>query len=446
MKAYSTCRSQRINRELKEYLAGGVHSLYRQTNKKVPIHFNRACKSRIWDVDGNEYLDLNAKSGAMFIGHGNREYQEALAECMEYVMTLDLTEYDVLACKYMKKYIPCCEKVHFGLSGTEIVQNAIRLARAYTSKNKIIRFEGHFHGTADNVLGGKAKITEKPIPVDDGTGPFSTMGRAENVLEEQSLLIPWNDIGILEKTVSKFQNDIAAVIMEPVNLNGGSIMPAEHYLESVEQVCRKNRILLIFDETITGIRMGLGGAQSVFGVVPDIAIFGKCIGGGGIPLSALGAKKDIMDLYANNKVVHGGTFNGYPLSMAALVCVFQILAHDTQAYVRMHKYSSQIAQIFVQISRKVGIAMTVQGPDGGMSYHCTEKPITSYSSLDDDIIIKNGIVRECLCSHGILVSHMSRMYTNIQLNENDLEFFEKHAKTALEDAAIVINRLGKNRK
>ncbi len=446
MKVYSNSKSKKMNELLKESLAGGVHSVYRLKNKKVPIHFNKAYKSRIWDVDGNEYLDLNAKTGAMFIGHGNEKYQNALKECIDHVMTLDLTEYDVLACEYMKKYIPCCEMVHFGLSGTETVQNALRLARAYTSKNKVIRFEGHFHGTADNVLGGIVEKPEFPFPVDNGSGPFSTLGRAENVLESQSIMIPWNDIGVFMKTVSRFKEDVAAVIMEPVNLNSGSIMPVEHYLEDVKHICKENNILLIFDETITGIRMGLGGAQGTFGVIPDISIFGKCIGGGGLPLSALAGSKEIMEMYADNKVVHGGTFNGYPLSMVALISVFEILTQDVGAYERLHRYSSELAQIFMQLSSKAGIEMTVQGPDGGMSYHCKEKEIITYASLDDDTILKNGIVRECLCSHGILVSHMSRMYTNIQLDETDLEFFEQHAKAALEDAAIVINRIKKNNK
>lgn len=445
MKVYSTCNSKKMNDHLKEYLAGGVHSIYRLKDKKVPIHFCKADKSRIWDIDGNEYLDLNAKTGAMFLGHGNRRYQEALKECIDHVMTVDLTEYDIRACEYLQKYVPCCEKVQFGLSGTEIIQNALRLARAYTSKNKIIRFEGHFHGTSDNILGGTVKQEDTPFPIDDGIGPFSTLGRAKNVLESETLLIPWNDIQVFKETVSKYNDDIAAVIMEPVNLNSGSIMPAENYLKEVQEVCKENHILLIFDETITGIRMGLGGAQSTYGIIPDLAILGKSIGGGGLPLSALTGKKEIMDLYSENRVVHGGTFNGYPLSMAALISVFDIITDGTKAYERLNYYSAQIADIFGNVAKSIGIEMTVQGPAGGMSYHCRENPIMSYSQLDDDTIVKNGIVRHCLCSHGILVSHMSRMYTNISMNDDDMEFFEKRVKVALEEAALVITRLSKRK-
>src|SRR5699024_6681275 len=159
--------------------------------------------------------------------------------------------------------------IRFGLSGTEIVQNALRLARAWTGKNRFIRFEGHYHGNADNIMGGKANNLNNPIPLDYIGDLKGTAGRATDSMESQSYILPWNDEQVLEDLLSKRADEVAAIIMEPVCVNGGGMMPDRNYLKKVRELCDTYNIVLIFDEIITGLRMGLGGAQTYFDVLPD---------------------------------------------------------------------------------------------------------------------------------------------------------------------------------
>ena len=186
------------NLRVKKYLPGGVHYNFRLPWEETPIHFVKADGSRAWDMDGNEYLDLYARFGAMIVGHGNKEYNECLKETIDRVLSVSHCDMDAEALELIAKFIPSAEMIRFGLSGTEIVQNALRLARAWTGKNRFVRFIGHYHGNADNIMGGRAPKTGDPIPsvyVGDLKG---TDGREKDSIESQSYLIPWNNADIIE--------------------------------------------------------------------------------------------------------------------------------------------------------------------------------------------------------------------------------------------------------
>ena len=230
-------------------------------------------------MDGNEYLDLHAKSGAMIFGHSNRKYIKGLHKGVEGVAAVDSTDLDLQACRLLINCVPAVDQVRFCLSGNEAVQNAIRLARAYTGKNKILRFHGHFHGTADNVLGGTSNDVSDPVAHEPAEGPLQTKGRGRDILESQNLLISWNDADLLEKVVKNYHHDIAAIISEPICVNSGSVMPADHFFKKVRDLADRYHIVFILDEAITGVRLGLGGAQSTYDIKPDISIFSKCISG-----------------------------------------------------------------------------------------------------------------------------------------------------------------------
>jgi glutamate-1-semialdehyde 2,1-aminomutase len=202
--------------------------------------------------------------------------------------------------------------------------------------------------------------------------------------------------------------------------------------------------VLIFDEVVTGIRVGLGGAQTFFGITPDLGVFGKCIGGGGVPLSALAGKRDIMQLYEKNIVVHGGTFNGYPLGMAALKATFDILTSDPEGfYNNMSDCMNQIHSIFREEAYNVNLDLIIQGPPTCASFHCTDGEIHHYNEFTNNIITFNGIIRDQMGAYGILVSHMSRLYPNISINSDDVNFFRERIRPALQEAKIVIDRISR---
>ena len=426
---------RRYQQRVKRILPGGVHYNFYTPWTEAPLHFSKTENSRLWDMNGCEYLDLYARFGAMIIGHANEEYNNVLKDTIDRVLSVSHSDIDAEAIELLSRYIPSAEMVRFGLSGTEIVQNALRLARAWTGKNQFVRFEGHYHGNADNIMGGKSLEQNGFIPHEFFGDLQGTQGRAKGILEEQSYLVPWNNISVLEQLLINKGDNIAAIITEPICINGGGIFPAKGYLEKVRALCDKYHIALIFDEIITGVRVGLGGAQKALNVIPDLTTLGKAIGGGGVPVAALAGKKEIMSLLAQKKVVHAGTFNGYPLGMAAIKATFDILARDNQmAIERMLLKSKQIHDLLVAKCKELEFPLVVQGPPGCAAYHCTDTPLTSPSDYTYEIMSKDTMFNSILANNGILVSTFSRLYPNISLSSGDIEWFEQRIGSAVTEA------------
>ena len=420
------------NLRVKKYLPGGVHYNFRLPWEETPIHFVKADGSRAWDMDGNEYLDLYARFGAMIVGHGNKEYNECLKETIDRVLSVSHCDMDAEALELIAKFIPSAEMIRFGLSGTEIVQNALRLARAWTGKNRFVRFIGHYHGNADNIMGGRAPKTGDPIPSDYVGDLKGTDGRAKDSMESQSYLIPWNNADILENLLKSKGHEIAAVITEPVCVNGGSVLPAPGYLKRVRELCDEYNVVLIFDEIITGFRMGLGGAQQEYGVTPDLTTLGKAIAGGGVPVSALVGKKEIMQLLVDKKVIHAGTFNGYPLGTAAVKATLEILSRNNgQAISQMNEKMVMIHEILKSEADNAGLPLVIQGPPGCASYHVCKDVLKNPEEYDFEIMSLDIILNNSLLKNGILVSSISRMYPNISLNEDDVEWFREGVRNAV---------------
>lgn len=435
-------KMQLYNHRVKKILPGGVHYNFRLPWEETPIHYTSTKRSRVWDMDGKEYLDLYARFGAMIVGHGNEEYIDTLRETMGRVLSVSHCDMDAEVLEMIHKYVPSAEMIRFGVSGTEIVQNAIRLARAYTGRNRFVRFENHYHGNADNIMGGKAKSIGEPIPADYRGDSKGTDGRAKNILETQSYLVPWNNIEVLEALLENKGEEIAAIITEPVCVNGGSVMPKEGYLEKVRELCDKYGIVLIFDEIITGFRMGLGGAQTAFNVVPDLTTLGKAIAGGGVPVAALVGKREIMQLLVDKRVIHAGTFNGYPLGTAAVKATLEILSRDNgQLYRNMEQKMSKIHQTLIHTAEKNAFPLIVQGPTSCGAFHCCDRPLQNPSEYTFDIMSKDIIVSTCLADQGILTSSISRMYPNIMLDDSDIKWFEEHVEDAIVKAQEIFNEI-----
>lgn len=427
-----TSTMKMYNQRVKKLLPGGVHYNFRLPWEETPIHFVKANESRVWDMDGCEYLDLYARFGALIVGHGNKEYNECLKETIDRVLSVSHCDMDAEALELIARFVPSAEMIRFGLSGTEIVQNALRLARAWTGKNRFVRFEGHYHGNSDNIMGGKSPKRGDPIPSDFAGDLKGTDGRAKDSLESQSYLLPWNDAEIIEELFIEKGDEIAAVITEPVCVNGGSVMPAPGYLKKVRELCDKYNVLLIFDEIITGFRMGLGGAQKEFGVIPDLTTLGKAIAGGGVPVSALVGKKEIMQLLVDKKVIHAGTFNGYPLGTAAVKVTLELLSRNNgQALTEMNKKMTMIHKVLKAEADAVGLPLVVQGPPSCAAFHCTKNELNNPSEYNFEIMSLDIILNDCLAKNGILVSSLSRMYPNIALGMDDIEWFSERVGNAL---------------
>ena len=305
-----------------KYLPGGVNSNFRMGISPTPLVFERAEGPYLYDVDGNRLIDYYMGMGPMILGHNPEPVLKAVTEQLKYgILYAGQSEIEFEAARLFCEIVPCAELVRFNCAGSEVVQAALRVARAATGRSIIVKFEGHYHGWLDNVLWSIAPTPDQfghetsPTPVPASAGQDLPAGQHTEVL-------PWNNLSILEERLSR--GDVAAVIMEPAMCNTSAIAPAQGYLEEVRKVCSDTETILIFDEIITGFRLAPGGAQQRFGVIPDLATFGKAIANG-FPVSALAGRRDLMEQMATGGVLHGGSYNALPAAMAAVVATLSEL-------------------------------------------------------------------------------------------------------------------------
>ncbi len=308
-------KSRRLIAEASRYLPGGVNSNFRLGMVPTPLVFERGEGPYLYDVDGNRLIDYYLGMGPMILGHDPEPVLSAVREQLKSgILFAGQTAVEQEAARMVCDMVPCAERVRFNCTGSEVVQAALRLARAATERLIAIKFEGHYHGWFDNVLWSVGPSSDQygpvdaPIPIPASAGQDLLAGRHTEVL-------PWNNLELLRARLQR--GDIAAVIMEPVMCNTSAIFPAEGYLEGVREVCTDTGTMLIFDEVITGFRVAPGGAQQYFGVTPDLATFGKAIANG-FPVSCLAGRGDLMDMLVAD-VMHGGTYNAQPASMAAVI-------------------------------------------------------------------------------------------------------------------------------
>ncbi len=442
MEKYNNEQSKAYNKKLEKLLAGGVHYNFRTYSKEEPRHYVRGNGARVWDKDGNEYLDLYAKFGANLLGHNHPEYIENFQSRLSSAISINLSDLDLEVAELINECVPSIELIRFGLSGTEVIQNAMRAARAHTKKNKFIRFIGHYHGNADNIMGGTGESKSEFLPTEFMGDPRGTSGRADNILVDQSFILPWNDFEALEEVVEAHKDELAAIITEPICIDGGGIYPVKGYLERMRELCDQHNIVLIFDEIITGFRVHIGGAQTLLGVTPDLTVMGKAMGGGALPVSLFGGKREIMEHFEEQKVVHAGTFNGYVLGSTAVISTLSILKKNNfEAYANMTKYGNMLKEVFLQKAKENGIDLVIQGHEHAMSYHSMKEPLLDSRDRTYEIALKNGIIKETLANYGILISPISRMFMNIQFNESDIDFFAQHIDAGLKESAKIIDEI-----
>jgi glutamate-1-semialdehyde 2,1-aminomutase len=436
-------KSKALNGKLKQFVPGGVHYSFRMPWESKQIHFTRGDGSRAWDVDGNEYLDLFGKFGANILGHNHPRYNAELMAGLGRISSANLSLDEGEAAELICEHIQSAEMLRFSLSGTEAVQNALRLARAATGKQRFIRFQTHYHGNADNLIGGLPGALSFPVPVEANNDFYDTEGKANGICQEQSFLLPWNDLTALESTLSAFGGEVAALLMEPICINGGGILPQRGYLEGVRGLCDRHGVVLIFDEVITGFRVGLGGAQALLGVVPDLTILGKALSGGALPVSAVAGKREIMKLYADRRVAHGGTFNGYPLGMTAVRATLSILGENSgRALEEMATRMRRLKAVFLVAAERHSLQLDMAETDAAAIFHPRDDAVTSHSPKARKVLqYLPKLVSEAMAEHGILLSNMNRFYGSIALNDDDIALFEERIDTALSAVSAYVEKV-----
>jgi glutamate-1-semialdehyde 2,1-aminomutase len=343
--------SQELFEEAKKYLVGGIASvLHISPTDKFPTYIESGSGARVFDADGNSYIDYVGGFGPMILGYCNKNMDDAVIEQI-HKGTIFAAPNKTLneVSKTLTEIVPCAELVAYQSTGTEANMLAFRIARGYTGKTKVIRFEGHYHGWSDEQLVSNAPDSIKMMGPENK--PWRCLGSAGQLesASQEIIVLPWNDIEILRTYVRRHGYEIAAVIMEPIMCNTEVVFPAKDYLAEVRDLTEKNDIVLIFDEVITGFRLALGGAQQYYGVTPDLAVFGKAIAGG-FPLSAVAGKRKVMD----SGVRARGTFNANPLSIAACRAAIAEL-EKPGTYERLSKLTKSIVDGIRAIAQKKGI-------------------------------------------------------------------------------------------
>ncbi len=315
-------RSTALIAENANYIAGGVNSNFRIGMAGGPLVFERGEGPYLIDADGNRLIDYYCGMGAMILGHSPKGVRQAVKDQVDKgILYAGQSELEFEAAKILCERIPSARRLRFGSSGSEVAQAAFRLARAATGRRIILKFEGHYHGWFDNILWSTAPAQNAAGPQDAPVLVPGSVG--QDPIDAAGLdVIGWNDLALLEARLAK--GDVAGVIMEPAMCNQGAIQAVPGYLEGALAACRKHGTILIFDEVITGFRLGRSGAQARFGVTPDLSIFAKAIANG-FPVAAIMGRADLLDMFVTGGVLHGGTFNAQPVTMAAMVATQKAL-------------------------------------------------------------------------------------------------------------------------
>jgi glutamate-1-semialdehyde 2,1-aminomutase len=310
--------AERLYDLAQQYLPGGVSAAARIHGALGrPFMTARGDGARVWDVDGREYVDCFTSSGASLLGHGHPAVKRAVQQALDLgIVCAHETSWQGEVARKVAAVVPSAERVRFTGSGTETTWHAIRTARAFTGRSVVVKFEGHFHGYHDYLGYSSWPSLDAAGPADAPTA-VPESGGIPPALAALVIVLPWNDAAALERTLRRRGSEIAAVIMEPVNYNSGTILPAPGYLEAARRLTREHGAVLIFDEILSGFRTGPGCAQAHYGVTPDMCTLGKALGGGTV-LSAFAGRREIMDAVApRGAAVHSGTFNAHLIPILA---------------------------------------------------------------------------------------------------------------------------------
>lgn len=413
--------SKKLFKKALKLMPGGVNSPVRAFKSVggYPLFIKKGTGPRITDEDGNEYIDYCMSWGPLILGHADKDVISAIAGTAANGTSFGTpSRYEVEIAELVIKRFPSIEKIRFVSSGTEAAMSAIRLARGYTGKEKFIKFEGCYHGHADYLLvAGGSGLATFGTPDSEGVTKNNAM---------DTMVIPFNNAELLEQTIIKEHENIAAVIMEPIPCNYGLIIPSKGYLLKVRKLCSKYKILLIFDEVITGFRIPGGGAQEYFGIKADITVLGKIIGGG-LPVGAYGASNKIMNKVAPaGPVYQAGTLSGNPLAMSAGIATLMKL--DKKVYRTLNKKAEKLRELIKpSLEKYTGKILFVQLGSIFAVYFTDKREILSVEDVKgSDIELFSKFHREML-ERGVYLSPSGYEVGFISTSHND-EDLEKTAR------------------
>lgn len=369
--------SEQLHTEAQEHIVGGVNSpsrAYKGVGGGSPVYMEKGEGAYFYDVDGNKYIDYLAAYGPIITGHAHPHITEAINKAASNgVLYGTPTRLENIFAQKLKQAIPSMDKVRFVNSGTEAVMTTVRVARAYTKREKIIKFAGCYHGHFDAVL------------VQAGSGP-STLGNPDSAgvteaTAKEVITVPFNDIESFKEALQHWGNQIACVLVEPIVGNFGIVEPKEGFLQEVKQLTHEHGALLIFDEVITAFRFHYGSAQEMVGVEPDMTALGKIIGGG-LPIGAYGGKKEIMEQVAPlGPAYQAGTMAGNPLSMSAGIACLEVLSEDG-IYERLDQLGKMLEDGIIDAAKKYDIAISVNRLKGALTVYFGNERIENYAQAE----------------------------------------------------------------
>lgn len=408
--------SKELYADAVKVMPGGVNSPARAF-KSVgdhPLFIDHAKGARLYDVDGNSYIDYSLSFGPLILGHADDEVVKSVQDAAVKGTSFGApTELETTMAELVMERVPSIEMVRMVSSGTEATLAALRLARGYTGKSKILKFEGCYHGHSDSLL-IKAGSGVATLGLPDSPGVPE--GTAKN-----TITVPYNDEESLKEAFDKFGDDIAAVIMEPVAGNMGVVPPVEGYLQFVRDITEQNDTLLIFDEVMTGFRVGYNCAQGHFGIKPDLTCLGKVIGGG-LPVGAYGGKKEIMERIAPaGDIYQAGTLSGNPLAMSAGLATLSQLSPESYEY--FGKLADMLEEGLTEVFEKHDTPITINRAGSMIGFFLTEGPVTDFDSANTSDLELFRAMYQALLAEGVYLppSQFEGMFLSTKHTEDDIQ-------------------------
>jgi glutamate-1-semialdehyde 2,1-aminomutase len=426
-------RSQALRQRAEKLFPGGVNSPVRAFRAVggAPPFVVRGEGAYLWDADGNRYIDFFGSWGPMLLGHAFPPVVEAIQQAAARSASFGAsTESEADLAERVIAAVPSIEKLRFVSSGTEATMSAIRLARAFTGRKFIVKFEGCYHGHADGLL----------VKAGSGVATFGIPGSA-GVPEEAAhltLALPYNDVSAVEAAFAQLKDQIACIIVEPVVGNAGCIPPAPGYLEALRRLTAENGALLIFDEVMTGFRVAFGGAQQLYGIQPDLTTLGKILGGG-LPCGAFGGRADIMDQLAPlGPVYQAGTLSGNPLAMAAGIAMLQYLEeHRAEVYRILEQRSAAVADGVAEVAASLEIPLTTNRVGAMFTWFFTGEPVTDFAGAARSSTQRFAAFHQAMLEAGVWLppSQFEAAFVSTAHSEADVQATVAAARRALASVA-----------
>lgn len=409
----NTEKSEKLYSRAREFMPGGVNSPVRAFRSvgKTPLFIERAEGSRITDADGNSFIDYVCSWGPNILGHGYKPVIDAVKKSCENGLTFGAChEGEILLAEKIMSHFPSIEMLRLVNSGTEAVMSAVRAARGFTGRDKIVKFEGCYHGHSDALLvkGGSGLLTNS-VPDSAGVPKSFT---------EHTLLAKYNDEKSVTELFEKYGNDIACMIVEPIAANMGVVPPKKGFLQFLRDITARYGTLLIFDEVITGFRISIGGAQEYFGIKPDLTALGKIVGGG-MPLAAYGGRKEIMECISPlGSVYQAGTLSGNPIAVAAGLSTITAIESIPELYDELEKKSSAIEKAMLSAGLNVNRAGSI------MTSFFTDEKVTDYETARASDTQKYARYFSYLLERGIYIapSQFEAMFVSFAHSHKDIDY------------------------